>query len=111
MHRIPILNDNNVEAIVNAIKQNINEQTQMVVVLVTSKRADRYSAIKRVCCIDKPVPSQVVTTTIIDNEKRKMSVITKVAIQMNCKLGGELWRLQIPVRNFSNCLNNISQKC
>jgi aubergine-like protein len=27
-----------------------------------------------------------------------MSVCTKVAIQMNCKLGGEIWRVDIPPR-------------
>ena len=27
-----------------------------------------------------------------------MSVATKVAIQLNCKLGGEVWTLEIPVR-------------
>jgi len=26
-----------------------------------------------------------------------MSVTTKVALQLNCKLGGELWALEIPV--------------
>ena len=26
-----------------------------------------------------------------------MSVATKVAIQLNCKLGGEVWTLEIPV--------------
>jgi len=26
-----------------------------------------------------------------------MSVATKIAIQLNCKLGGEVWHLEIPV--------------
>ena len=30
------------------------------------------------------------------------SVITKVAIQINCKLGGEIWGVHLPVR-FSFC--------
>jgi aubergine-like protein len=88
--------------ITNAIKQNLDEKTQLVVVLVTSKRKDRYDAIKRVCCLEMPVPSQVVTTQIVDDEKKRPSVITKVAIQMNCKLGGEIWKVNIPVRITSN---------
>ena len=28
---------------------------------------------------------------------KTMSVITKVAIQMNCKLGGEIWGIRMPV--------------
>lgn len=84
--------------ITNALKQCIDENTQMVVVIVSSKRKDRYDAIKRVCCLEKPVPSQVVTSAIIDDEKKRKSVVTKVAIQMNCKLGGEIWKINIPVR-------------
>ena len=37
---------------------------------------------------------------MVDENKmdKTMSVMTKVAIQMNCKLGGEAWGLKIPVR-------------
>ena len=37
---------------------------------------------------------------MVDENKmgKTMSVMTKVAIQMNCKLGGELWRLNMPVK-------------
>ena len=85
------------EMLVSALKQHIDDTVQMVVVLVTSKRKDRYDAIKRICCLEKPVPSQVMTVQVIDHEKKKMSAITKIAIQMNCKLGGEVWMSNIPV--------------
>lgn len=91
------------DLIVNALKKNITEKTQLVVVLVTSKRKDRYDAIKRICCLEKPVPSQVVTSQIIEDDKKRKSVITKVAIQMNCKLGGEIWKLHIPINNVMIC--------
>jgi aubergine-like protein len=77
--------------------------TQMIVVILSSKRKDRYDAVKRICCIDFPVPSQVVTSQIIDDPKKRKSVITKVAIQMNCKLGGELWTTLIPMKNTMIC--------
>ena len=31
-----------------------------------------------------------------------MSVTTKVAMQLNCKLGGELWAVEIPVSSSSS---------
>ena len=74
-----------------------------MVVIVTSKRKDRYDTVKRICCLEKPVPSQVVTSMIIDDERKRRSVITKVAIQMNCKLGGEIWKLHIPMANVMIC--------
>ena len=33
-----------------------------------------------------------------------MSVATKVGIQINAKLGGEIWSVQIPVRSSSSCV-------
>merc|ERR1711909_253415 len=49
------------------------------------------------CCLEKPVPSQVVTATVLSKPKGLMSVATKVAVQMNCKLGGEPWAVKIPL--------------
>lgn len=41
------------------------------------------------------VPSQVVLLKNVQNEKTRMSVCTKIAIQINCKLGGAPWRVVI----------------
>ena len=103
-HRISAPNDA-AENMVNTIKGFLtsNRQTQMVVAIVTSKRKDRYDAIKRLWCLDMPVPSQVVTSQIIEDGKKAKSVVTKVAIQMNCKLGGELWLTRIPVSSINYC--------
>jgi len=93
------------ELIVNCLKQKLtaDKSIQLVFVLVTSKRKDRYDAIKRICCLDLPVPSQVCTTQIVDDDRKRMSVVTKIAIQMNCKLGGEVWKSNIPLKNVMMC--------
>jgi aubergine len=93
---LAIQNDNS-ENVVNCLKQNIDERVQLAVVLVTTKKKDRYDAIKRICCLEKPVPSQVITTGILEDDRKRKSVITKVIIQINCKLGGEIWQSNIPV--------------
>ena len=54
------------------------------------------AAIKKLCCIERPVPSQVICLKTISNEKRLQAVAQKVVLQMNCKLGGELWGVQTP---------------
>lgn len=43
------------------------------------------------------VPSQVIVSRTISKPKALMTVATKVAIQLNCKLGGEPWTVDIPV--------------
>jgi len=90
-------------SIIQTLKERIADRTQMVVVIVSSKRKDRYDAIKRICCLELPVPSQVVTSAIIEDEKKRRSVVTKVAIQMNCKLGGEVMMTNIPIKNIMIC--------
>ena len=60
---------------------------------------DSYAAVKKKCCLVKPVPSQCMTATVLGKPKGLMSVATKVALQMNCKLGGEPWAVKIPLKN------------
>ena len=74
----------------------------MVVCIVPSTNKDIYDSIKQVCCLDFGIPSQVVTSNIINiqNMNKTKSVVTKVAVQMNCKLGGEIWGVTIPMKNI-----------
>lgn len=44
---------------VNAIRQQIGSHLQLVVTIFPTSRDDRYSALKKLCCIESPVPSQV----------------------------------------------------
>lgn len=81
---------------------------------MSSNRKDRYDAVKKFLCIDRPVPSQCVLARTLSKPKTVFSVATKIALQMNCKMGGELWSLEIPVSigiivggvcNLYNCLS------
>lgn len=56
----------------------------------------------KVCCLEYGLPSQVVTSNIINlnNMTKTKSVVTKIAVQMNVKLGGEPWGVTIPISNI-----------
>lgn len=69
---------------------------QLVFCVVSNNRIDRYSAIKKKCCVDRPVPSQVYLQKNLTHKNLK-TIATKVAIQMNCKLGGAPWFVEIPL--------------
>ncbi|XP_033215662.1 piwi-like protein Siwi [Belonocnema kinseyi] len=74
---------------------------QMIMCIVTNNDLDRYSAIKKKCCVDRPVLSQVVIRrTIMSKGKPNLTAATKIAIQMNTKLGGAPWTVEIPQGNF-----------
>ena len=60
-------------------------------------QGEHYAAVKKKCVIEQPTPSQCITATVLNKPKGLMSVATKVAVQMNCKLGGEPWSVRIPM--------------
>merc|ERR550539_1080286 len=82
------------------MKAVIEPSVQLVLTIFPQMKADRYSAVKRLCCSEMPVASQVVNLKTITNPKRLTSVCQKIALQINCKLGGELWGIETPFKNL-----------
>ena len=56
------LENDRVETYVSGLKANCNGGCQMVVCLLPNNRKDRYDAIKKLCCVEQPLPSQCVLT-------------------------------------------------
>lgn len=65
------------------------DTTDMVLCVLPNNRKDRYDTIKKFVCVEKPVPSQMVIGKTISKPDLLTAVATKIAIQINCKLGGE----------------------
>lgn len=95
--------DDRTTTLSNALARECQQNPQLVLVAVSNNQSDRYSTIKKVCCVQNAVPSQVVTRRVMDGrDLRKMrSVATKVAIQMNAKIGGLPWNVDV---NMNNCM-------
>ncbi|XP_075032847.1 piwi-like protein 1 [Mixophyes fleayi] len=92
--------DDSTDAYVKVLQQNVRSDTQMVVCILSSNRKDRYDAIKKYLCVDCPVPSQCVIARTLSKPQTIVSVATKIALQMNCKMGGELWSVEIPLKEL-----------
>lgn len=90
-----------IESYSKSLDEFLNLDPQLVFCVVPNNRADRYSAIKKKCCIGRSVATQVILTKTINPRPGKsanlMSVATKVAIQLNCKMGGAPWMLPVPL--------------
>jgi len=97
MPRNKILDNDNITSFLDAIKTSVHEGTSIVVIVVPTNRKDRYDAIKRRCCIEIPVPSQVVMSRTLSRSDRIMSVAAKIMIQMTCKNGGAPWYTFNPI--------------
>lgn len=54
--------------------------------------------LKKNLCIKCPTPSQCVLAETLEFNKTYMTIITKIAQQMNCKMGGALWKMQTNLR-------------
>ncbi|GFT86538.1 piwi-like protein Siwi [Nephila pilipes] len=96
--RIILVKDDKTSSFLDAIRPNVSPNTQMVVCIVPNNKKDRYDAIKKTTCLDLAVPSQVIVNRTLTKKNMLMSVATKIGIQLNCKLGGEPWSVEIPFK-------------
>uniref|UniRef100_UPI0037E74F43 piwi-like protein 1 isoform X2 n=1 Tax=Semicossyphus pulcher TaxID=241346 RepID=UPI0037E74F43 len=100
------------ESLLRALQQNVGPQTQIVVVVLPSNRKDKYDSVKKYLCVDCPVPSQCVVSRTLSRPQALMTVATKIALQMVCKMGGELWSVEIPLKQLMivgiDCYHDIS---
>lgn len=91
------MRDDNPNTYVDCIENVMSRQKPSLIFCVAfNNRLDRYAAIKKKCCVDRPVPTQVLLSKSLQN-KSLMSIATKVAIQLNCKIGGIPWSINIPL--------------
>lgn len=100
---VKVLDSDNTEVYVRTLRASITGATQMVVIICPTSRDDRYRAIKKLCCAEIPVPTQVINSRTLSNDAKNRAIVQKIALQMNCKMGGTLWSVNIPMRNVMIC--------
>ncbi|CAI6359066.1 unnamed protein product [Macrosiphum euphorbiae] len=93
------MNDGKSKTFLIHLEEVINQYNpSLILCVIPSARGDIYNLIKRKLCIDRAVPSQVVLLKNV--KKNNLSVCTKIAIQINCKLGGSPWLITIPKKGM-----------
>jgi aubergine len=73
---------------------------RLYVIALPTNRADRYSSVKKRCLVDLGIPCQVIVKNKTMNHRNLNSIATKVAIQINCKLGGIPWMIKLPIKGL-----------
>ena len=119
------LTNDRTETYLKCLREIINPSVQLVMTIFPQMKSDRYDAIKKLCLLEKPIGTQVrmelprdyllaqlrslsfyscfhqvINAKTIMNEKRVVSVAQKVLLQLNCKLGGELWSCATPFKDL-----------
>lgn len=62
--KIIVLENDKTDTYAQTLRQALNVQTQIVVCICPTSRDDRYATIKKICCAESPIPSQVDQETI-----------------------------------------------
>ncbi|CAF1117009.1 unnamed protein product, partial [Didymodactylos carnosus] len=88
------------ETYMGVLKNKVQRNTDLAVCMLPNNRKDRYDALKKYLCLDVPVPSQMVLSKTVAKRGQLMSVATKIGIQINAKLGGEIWSVTIPSKTM-----------
>lgn len=57
--QVQCLQDDKTETYVKMLRSCINSSLQIIVTICPSNRDDRYAAIKKICCAELPIPTQV----------------------------------------------------
>lgn len=93
--------DDRISSYSSQLEQFIQKDPKFVLVVLPNNSADRYSAVKKISCVDNAVPVQVVVLRTMQPKKGNIgsvkSIATKVLVQINCKLGGVPWSIQFPL--------------
>ncbi|KAH8377461.1 hypothetical protein KR093_005619, partial [Drosophila rubida] len=87
-----------------AIDNAAAKDPQIIMIVIKSRNEEKYSCIKKRTCVDRPVPSQVVTLKAIaprpERSSGLLSIANKVVIQMNAKLMGAPWMIELPINGL-----------
>ncbi|XP_028372573.1 piwi-like protein 4 [Phyllostomus discolor] len=90
----------NPAAFLGAIQKHVDPDVQLVMCILPSNQQSYYEPIKKYLSCDCPVPSQCVRVHTLSKQGMMMSIASKIAMQMTCKLGGELWAVEIPLKSL-----------
>lgn len=99
--QVEIIQNDSPAVYVDCLNRLVQHDPQLIFCVVSNDKADRYAAIKKKTYVERAVPTQVIKARTITpkggNVRTLISVASKVAIQMNCKLGGIPWVLKNPL--------------
>ncbi|XP_071451849.1 piwi-like protein Siwi [Hetaerina americana] len=95
------LEDDRVTTYIQSINRFCSPENRpsLMMVILPNNRLDRYAAIKKKCCVDSAVPTQLVLAKNLSSSSA-MSIATKIAVQINCKIGGAPWTVDIPLEGL-----------
>ena len=81
---------------------------ELAVVIFPTICDDRYAAVKTLLTASAAVPSQIIHSRTITDPTKLRSSPAKILLQVTCKMGGELWAIDIPFKSTMVCGADVS---
>lgn len=81
---------------VQAVKSVASDATAVLIILPRQDK-EKYDAVKKFCTVERGLISQVVTAKLMMDDRKARGAATKIGIQIAAKVGGEPWRIHIPM--------------
>ncbi|CAG9802484.1 unnamed protein product [Chironomus riparius] len=107
------ISDDRVGTYARELENFVSKDPKFVMTIVPNASADRYSAIKKITCVNNSIPTQVIVQKTMQPKKGNIgsvkSIATKVLIQINCKLGGCAWMVNIPIKGLMTVGFDVSR--
>jgi aubergine-like protein len=107
------ISDDRTTTYARELENFISKDPKFVMTIVPNANADRYSAIKKITCVNNSIPTQVIVQKTMQPKKGNIgsvkSIATKVLIQINCKLGGCAWMVNIPIKGLMTVGFDVSR--
>ncbi|XP_055330030.1 piwi-like protein Ago3 [Paramacrobiotus metropolitanus] len=85
--------DQNITYANSIAKAAVENKSKLVVTIFPNMREDRYAAVKQSCYMKHGIASQVIMSRTLGRPDRLRAIVQKIALQINCKLGGSIWRM------------------
>eukprot|EP01135_Chromosphaera_perkinsii_P008476 Nk52_evm44s1360 gene=Nk52_evmTU44s1360 len=76
------------------LSSNWHNGIKLVVCILSRNDPRTYEAVKKFCSVKEGIVSQCLTAPKMNDQKKRKNIVTKIAVQINAKLGGACWRLQ-----------------
>ncbi|XP_065206565.1 piwi-like protein Ago3 [Planococcus citri] len=80
------------------IRRLVQENVQIVVTIFPTNRDDRYAMVKKLCYAELGIANQVINSKTLSKPNALRSIVVKIMLQINCKIGGFLWGVPLPYK-------------
>lgn len=87
---------------INALRK-LDSDVSAAIVIMHNQNKEKYDSIKKVATVERGLITQVVTARLMTDPKKVGGAATKIAIQLAAKVGGEPWRVELPLKNAMVC--------